>query len=180
MATHTFDRASSVAATPTGRANNAPNPSAPPTFDCTRWAHLRHGGATHWATPPWSVAPFFRRSLPSPENVNYTSPTTRPSFPSADHTQLHRSMPTLPCLRPSNYPPVSAFRDDEPVGSARVTRHHLFLLECLLGCSAGFALFLVGLHGYLHPLVAPPLSEMPGAQDFARNKIDGLPFPCCF
>lgn len=180
MTTYTSDRASSAAPSPTERRNNVPNPCAPPIFDYTRWAHLRHRRATYWTTCPWPVAPFFRRSLPSPEKVNYTSPTTRLSSWSADHTQLNRAMLALPYPRPSTHPPVSAFRDDAPVGSAQVTRHHLLPLVCFLDPQHASALLLVGWHEYLHPLGAPPLSEIPRAQDFAPHKIAGLPFPYCF
>ena len=106
MTIHTSVPASSTTPTPTGRANNAPNPSGPPPYDLFLWAHLHYRRTISWNTYPRPVDHFFQRSLPSLQKASYTPPTTRQFSSSTDHTRLHRSKTTPPCLRPSPHSPA--------------------------------------------------------------------------
>ena len=59
-------------------------------------------------------------------------------------------------------------------------RHHLLPIGSFAHSQHAGAPFLVDRHGYLHPLVDPPLPQVPGAHDFAQTNrwpIFSVPLP---
>ena len=93
----------------------------------------------------------------------------RPFTPSSLHDYT-----TLP---PSLTPPRRVyFPIDAPVGSALIPRNHLISRGRFSDTQHAYALLVLDPHGHLHPLVAPPLPQAPGAQDIAPNKYLAYPF----
>ena len=87
--------ASSTTITPTGRANNALSPSAPPPSGSSPWIHLRRHRTTSWTTSPRLVVHLLPRSYPSPQKASYTPLTTTPFFSYTDHTRIQPAMPAI-------------------------------------------------------------------------------------
>ena len=90
-------------------------------------------------------------------------------------------MPAIHHPRPSTHPPGSRSNIDAPMGLTHMPLRHLLALGCFSDTYHAQALLLVDWHGHFRPLVAPPLSQGPGVQDFAPQTIRwptlSLPLP---
>ena len=96
--------ASSTTLTPTGRASDAPSPSAPPPSGSSPWVHLCHNRTTSWTTPPRPVVHLLQRSYSSPKKASCTLSTRRLFFSSTDHSRTQCAMPAMHHSRPLTHP----------------------------------------------------------------------------
>ena len=165
--TSTSVRASSTTHTPTGRANNALSPSAsPPSGSSTFAATGRPLGPHPLDSSPTSCyGPIPRRK----RLATHLRRQYRISRTPTSHGL------NAPCPR-STTPPRVCSNVDAPRRPAHMPLHHLFPLGCFSDTYHAQAILLVDRNGRVHPFVAPPLSQVPGAQDFASNNSLAYPF----
>ena len=167
--------ASSTTPTPTGRASNAPDASATPPSRSLPWVHLCHHRTTSWTTSPGPVAHFMPRSKPSPQR---SATHYRRQHRSSRPLTTHGLNACLHCSTPAPCPTRPRIRSnvDAPLDPTQLPCHHLLPLGRFSDTCYDCEFLVVDRHGHLHPLVAAPPPQVPGAQAFVPKYWLAYPF----